>query len=263
MIKTCSKCKQELDISAFSSEKVTYCRVCMKEYDDTRKEKKKEYWKNYAKTTDVLQRKKEYYQKNRESELQRQKTPHAIALRKAYLERNKEKIVQRSRNYYYTVGKAKDAERHKKYREEHGDELRARQRLWYAQNKDRIAKQNKEPYKCLNKALSIGIYMSLKDAKANRHWEDLVPYTLQELKEHLEKQFTPEMSWDNKNEYWEIDHIIPKNQFKFSSADDKDFKICWSLANLRPLEKIANRSRPKDGSDVSEELKQKILSQEF
>lgn len=41
--------------------------------------------------------------------------------------------------------------------------------------------------------------------------------------------------------------------------DDLDFKVCWSLANLRPLEKIANCSKPKDGSDISEELKQSTL----
>lgn len=47
------------------------------------------------------------------------------------------------------------------------------------------------------------------------------------------------------------------------SADDKDkqFQICWSLMNLRPLEKSANRNRPKDGRDISEDLKQQILGQ--
>ena len=45
--------------------------------------------------------------------------------------------------------------------------------------------------------------------------------------------------------------------------DSKSFQICWSLANLRPLEKSLNRQRPKDGSDISDELKQKILGQEL
>ena len=43
--------------------------------------------------------------------------------------------------------------------------------------------------------------------------------------------------------------------------EDKDFRLCWSSINIRPLIVIENRSRPKDGSDISEELKQKILSQ--
>lgn len=101
----------------------------------------------------------------------------------------------------------------------------------------------------------------LKENKAERHWEDLVPYNLQQVKEHLESQFTPEMSWDNYGTYWEIDHIIPQNLFHIETENDKDFQICWSLANLRPLEKSLNRQRPKDGSDIPDSVKQNILNQ--
>ena len=58
----------------------------------------------------------------------------------------------------------------------------------------------------------------------------------------------------------DAEHIIPQNLFNFTNPTDKEFQICWSLKNLRPLEKIANRSRPKDGRDISEELKQQILN---
>lgn len=86
-------------------------------------------------------------------------------------------------------------------------------------------------------------------------------FSTKELKEHLESQFTPEMNWDNYGTYWEIDHIIPKNQFNFDSYNDKEFKICWSLLNLRPLEIKHNQERYFDGSDISEELRNKILNQ--
>lgn len=69
------------------------------------------------------------------------------------------------------------------------------------------------------------------------------------------------MNWSNYGQVWELDHIIPKNQFSFNSYDDIDFKICWSLINLRPVLKSDNRSRPKDGSDIPEELKYKIFHQ--
>lgn len=61
--------------------------------------------------------------------------------------------------------------------------------------------------------------------------------------------------------YWEIDHIIPLNLFSYETEQDEQFKICWSLINLRPLEKITNKSRPKDGSDISQEVRDKILGQ--
>lgn len=113
----------------------------------------------------------------------------------------------------------------------------------------------------LNQNMSSGIYKALKEIKASRHWENLVGYTLEELKEHLEKQFDENMNWDNYGTYWEVDHIVPKNQFKYVSTEDKDFKICWSLMNLRPLSKQENVSRPRKGQDISEELKQAILNQ--
>lgn len=103
-------------------------------------------------------------------------------------------------------------------------------------------------------------------------WEQYLNYKSEDLIKHLESQFTPEMSWDNYGRpsskddisfHWEIDHIIPRNLFEFDSPKDHSFKICWSLMNLRPLEWRANRSRPKDGSDIPEKLKQQILNQDL
>lgn len=75
---------------------------------------------------------------------------------------------------------------------------------------------------------------------------------------HLESQFTSEMNWENYGEYWEIDHIIPK--LKYNSPEDKNFKIYWSLANLRPLTVAENRQRPKDGKDISEDIIQNTMN---
>ena len=141
-----------------------------------------------------------------------------------------------------------------KYDKEHKEQILARQRK-YKQDAAR------SPSFRLNDSFSVGIRKSLKENKADQHWETLVTYTLQQLKEHLESQFNKNMSWDNYGSYWEVDHIVPKNTFEFTTYTDKQFKICWSLINLRPLEKTANRRRPKDGSDISEELKQQILNQ--
>ena len=136
-----------------------------------------------------------------------------------------------------------------KYREENREVINAKKRAKYRQdNKYR-----------LNNAISSAIYRALKGRKLERHWEDLVNYNIQDLKEHLESQFDENMTWDNMGNYWEIDHIIPQNLFSYESEQDEQFKICWSLANLRPLEKIANRSRPKDGSDISKEYAIDIL----
>jgi hypothetical protein len=75
---------------------------------------------------------------------------------------------------------------------------------------------------------------SLNGIKESKSWETLVGYSLEELKLHLESQFTEGMSWDNYGE-WHIDHIIPVDSFNIQNYDDNNFKKCWSLNNLQPL----------------------------
>ena len=152
---------------------------------------------------------------------------------------------------------------HKNYVAKNKEHIQEYQKQYKIVNAEKIKQSDKERYNKnkLNKSMSCWLRTALKENKAERHWEDLVSYNLQQLKEHLESQFTSEMNWDNYGSYWEIDHVIPQNTFSFETENDVDFKICWSLINLRPLEKSANRQRPKDGSDISEELKQQILNQ--
>jgi hypothetical protein len=61
------------------------------------------------------------------------------------------------------------------------------------------------------------------------------------VRAHLEKQFTPEMSWGNFGAYWEVDHIIPCWKFDLTILDQ--CRRCFALANLRPLEKRKNCGR--------------------
>jgi 5-methylcytosine-specific restriction endonuclease McrA len=139
-------------------------------------------------------------------------------------------------------------------------------RKWYLANKDKFLKQNKSwrsshpenvrlikrkyasklrsiPNRKLNLNLSCAISRSLTRNKCGNHWEYLVGYTVEKLKKHLEKQFNEKMSWDNYGSYWEVDHIVPINVFNFGSSEDIDFKRCWNLENLQPLECKKNRSK--------------------
>lgn len=79
------------------------------------------------------------------------------------------------------------------------------------------------------------IYVSLKYNKPGRKWEDLLGFTLYDLKHHLEKQFDENMSWNNFGSYWWVDKIIPTRAYSYSTYGE--FKKCWSLKNLRPLQK--------------------------
>jgi len=91
-----------------------------------------------------------------------------------------------------------------------------------------------DPMFRLNKNISLGIRQSLNGNKKRIRWEHLTGYTLQQLKNHIEKQFKPYMSWENYGE-WHIDHIIPISKFNFTKSNHIDFRKCWSLENLQPL----------------------------
>lgn len=269
ILKVCSKCKQERNDTDFyvcsDGRIVNTCKFCQHEYDKARAESRKAYRKTYNDNH------KEQY--------------------KLYREQHKEEIKQRMEIYTSTLEyKKKKAEYDKQYNQEHRQQRidysreyrknnpiilteeqkqqkREYMRKYREKNKDIInkkkLKENMSQMQVLSHTMSSAIYRVLKGIKSDRHWEDIVGYSIQDLKEHLEKQFTPEMNWNNMGKYWEIDHIIPLNLFNYESEQDEQFKICWSLMNLRPLEKIANKSRPKNGRDIPKEQAINILGHDL
>lgn len=56
----------------------------------------------------------------------------------------------------------------------------------------------------------------------------------EELKQHIEKQFKPGMTWENHTQYgWHLDHIIPSSLFDFSK--EEEIYKCFNYKNLQPL----------------------------
>lgn len=97
----------------------------------------------------------------------------------------------------------------------------------------------------LNLYMRNNIKRSLNDGKEGAHWEDIVGYTVHDLIRHIESQFNMFMSWSNYGSDWHIDHKKPKSMFHFKSMDDDEFKRCWSLDNLQPLEVVFNLQKGK------------------
>jgi len=117
---------------------------------------------------------------------------------------------------------------------------------WQKANPERhrLSESNrrKTPKGHLSSLISRGIRKSLRGNKVGKHWEEVVGYTLNNLKKNLEKKFLPRMSWKNYGQ-WHIDHIIPISAFNFETPGHIDFKRCWSLQNLRPLWARENLSK--------------------
>ncbi len=140
------------------------------------------------------------------------------------------------------------------------ERVKARKEKWYLNNWKEYYVKNKEkinewqrksqkkrywenPQFRLKICVSVGINDRLRKRLSGKNGKSILeflPYTIKELMEHLENKFDDKMTWDNYGSYWHIDHIIPDSYFKYKNIDDKDFKECWALKNLQPLEKIAN-----------------------
>jgi len=155
---------------------------------------------------------------------------------------------------YYNNNKDKMSELNKKYRyKNHEETLKREKELYYSESSInyRKSKRYKELSKKareirmnnikerINHRMGSSVRYSLASknlTKDGHHWESLVDYTRQELKEHLESLFADEMNWD---EFLKgnihIDHIKPIAAFDFDSYKDKEFKQCWALDNLQPL----------------------------
>ncbi len=98
-------------------------------------------------------------------------------------------------------------------------------------NRPNLSKERKR----FDRNLKHQIYLSLKRNSDGKNWENMLGITLGELREHLEKQFDENMSWDNFGSYWWVDKIIPCSKYRYSAPGE--FRKCWSLKNLRPLYK--------------------------
>ena len=136
---------------------------------------------------------------------------------------------------------------HKVYRQKYKKEIRDYQREWKIKNPEKvragIKKRRLNPKNRLDDSISESIRKVLRGKKAGRKWEILTGYKLENLITHLEKQFDDKMSWDNYGSYWEIDHIQPKSLFHYEEPEDIEFRKCWALENLQPLEKLLNRKK--------------------
>lgn len=68
-----------------------------------------------------------------------------------------------------------------------------------------------------------------------------------EFKQHIESQFTKDMSWGNAGSYWDLDHIIPLAFAKINGVYDESLlKELNNWQNLQPLEKTINQQVKRD-----------------
>lgn len=252
MEKICNKCTIEKNVDFFfknSSTKDGYNNICkecrkkvnkkyynkniekIKKYRESKKDLNKVYMKDYYKNN--LSKRKEYIQKN--DEVLKQK-------RKEYNKKNNEQLKEK-RKEYNIKNKEKIQDFNTQYRKNNLDSEKIRWKKYYEKNKNELIKKNSKKTKEKRNTIILEklkhnlrnrllFYVKVKNIRKNSKTFEIIGCSPELLKEHLEKQFTKNMVWENYGYYgWHIDHIIP-----LSSATNEEelYKLCH-FTNLQPL----------------------------
>lgn len=191
-----------------------------------------------------MQTREERLLQKRECEKRRRlKYPEKVkAERRATYLKNKEKCIARSKKYkaiYRADGRSKIYWRNEY--ENNKEKIKARQKALY-KDKEFVKKRNahlkKKRQTDLNFYNSGLILCRIKNA-INKNICGPAPKTtlllgcsIQEARAHLEKQFKPGMSWENRSS-WHIDHIVPRAAFDLTDLEQQ--KKCFHYTNMQPL----------------------------
>jgi hypothetical protein len=236
--KTCKQCGESKDILSFRKKR-NKCKKC--EYDDylVWKDKNRDKANEYAKKS--YQRNKEKINSKKRNDYKNNPDKYKDT-NKRYISNNRDKVRETLKNYYNK--NIEDLLKyHKEYREKNKDK-RAKQKKEYEKKRRKNAEFK------LRKAVSNAVYCAILRDGGIKGGSILnnMPYSINELKIHIESQFEPWMNWENWGVYdpetwddnddstwmWQIDHIVPQYNFPYSSMEDNNFKKCWALSNLRP-----------------------------
>lgn len=149
---------------------------------------------------------------------------------KYYLD-NKEECLAKQIEYNKTH-KEQKAATSKKYQESHRAEASARHNN--RKKSDLLYRLSCD----LRSRLSISL--KSKSWKKSTKFSDYIGCSLEELKAHIESQFQPGMTWNNRSRNgWHIDHIIPLASAK---SVEEMIRLCH-YSNLQPLWALENISK--------------------
>lgn len=169
----------------------------------------------------------------------------------SYRIKNKSKINKLSKKWRKN-NPEKCKEYYTRYTSKNKDKLRKRRKMWAEENQDYFKnykqnnkrqhseymikynkkKREEDPLFKLKCNLRNRVRIALKSKKLNKNNKLLntIGCSLDELKLHIEKQFTKGMTWDNYGE-WHIDHIIPL----YTGKTEEEIYKLNHYSNLQPL----------------------------
>ena len=228
MVKVCGKCKKEKLLTEFNRFKHSKdgfswsCKSCCKEY-------KKKYYNLNKKNVD--EKNKKWRDNNKE---------HSKEYRQKHYKLNKEYYNEKSKKWY-NENKEFVKEYDKKYRIKNKKKLKENQKKYYQENKEKIIKRHNKWEKNRRKTDDLfrlkknlrsrtrGVFKN-KGYSKNTKTQEMLGVDWEVAKNHIERQFTKGMNWNNYGE-WHIDHIIPLA----SAKTPERLKQLCHYTNLQPM----------------------------
>jgi hypothetical protein len=248
-MKKCSKCEIEKELSDFYKKKSgkdgfeARCKECIlskcKVYYQDNKDERLDYY--YNNREEIIEKKKTYREDNIEKISKREREYYLL---------NKDRENEKDREYYL-LNKHSISERKKIKYNENADKERSRLSLYRKNNKDRInekirlRKQNDPLYKAkLAIRSTISCSIRKKGYKKNSRTYEILCCSYEDFKQHIEKQFTDGMSWDNYGE-WHLDHKTPVS---WAETEEQVYELN-KYTNFQPLWEFDNLSKGNKWSD--------------
>jgi len=263
-MKECKLCQEKKQLTDFNKKSrnndglENWCKACDKKkknkYSSQDKDKLKEYFaqkyieqkkgrSEYAKKK-YIEKKEErlikaklYYEKTKESKAEYDKR---------YREKNKLKIAEYKKQYA-TENAEQIAERMRIYREENAEKLSKEKSEYSKNNRAKINKTQLAYQK--RKIATDPLFRLIKNTRKmvsrymlgekSKRTQEIIGCSYEELKIHIEKQFTEGMTWDNYGmDGWHVDHIKPlamaiSQEEIISSNHYSNLQPMWALDNLK------------------------------
>jgi len=174
-----------------------------------------------------------YYLQNRDK---------ILIQRKEYYNSHKDEILERNKKYYID-NKERINLYQKNYQLNNRQKLNEQARKYYLDKKKIILRKHRLYVKDKRK-INIGfkilcnlrkrIWSVLKGNDKSKKTINLIGCNINFLKNYLENQFKPGMSWLNYSyRGWHIDHIRPCASFDLSKPSQQ--RKCFNYTNLQPL----------------------------
>lgn len=166
----------------------------------------------------------------------------------------------------HSRSKALDYAAHRRWEQRNKEHMRAVRSAWYQKNKERLNAKSLVRYKSKKKEIlvvqarylrrrrstdlefllisrmrsRIAKVLAKRGAMKSARTEELLGCSLKSFFEHIEAQFLPGMTWQNRH-LWHIDHRLPCKNFDLT--DPRQQLVCFHFTNLRPLWAIDNMKK--------------------